>query len=80
VVLFRHNIIANERTNYVQITDSHIPANREERNRIYKCGGEIRKLKNDFIDRVFIRGRLYPALHVTRSIGDEMAKIVGVTE
>ena len=47
------------------------------------AGGEIRQMKNDYGEgrgpfRVWIRGKEYPGLAMSRSIGDQHAKSVGV--
>ena len=55
----------------------------EETSRILMAGGEIRQMKNDYGEgrgpfRVWIRGKEYPGLAMSRSIGDQHAKSVGV--
>ena len=34
--------------------------------------------KGEFIDRVFVRGRTFPAIEVTRCLGNQVAKQIGV--
>lgn len=50
----------------------------KERFRIFSSKGEIRQ-NNDFYHRVYMRGRLYPGMKTTRSIGDLLAHQIGVT-
>lgn len=56
----------------VLMTEDHVAANVNERKRIYNSYGEIRK-SADLTQRVYARGRNYPGLHLTRSIGDLIA-------
>ena len=48
---------------------AHKPDVNEEKFRIYNEKGEIRET-SDGVSRVFLRGRMYPGLKVSRSIGD----------
>ena len=55
----------------------------EERNRIIRSGGLVEKLKNSIGEgagplRVFKPGKDYPGLAMSRSIGDAIAKTLGV--
>ena len=50
----------------------------EEIKRIYESGGEIRELAGEDKARIFVKGKYYPALISTRSIGDEIASQIGV--
>ena len=55
----------------------------EEISRILMAGGVVAKLKNDFGEevgpyRVWVKGKDYPGLAMSRSIGDLFAKSVGV--
>jgi len=50
----------------------------EEIKRIYESGGEIRELAGEDKARIFVKGKYYPALITTRSIGDEIASQIGV--
>jgi len=50
--------------------------------RIYKNRGEVRTsytLSGDSKPRVYVRGRTYPGLSMTRSLGDLLAHHIGVT-
>ena len=57
-----------------------------EKKRIYKCGGEVEKIQYPDADsddehipfRVWVKGKDYPGLAMSRSIGDIDAKKVGV--
>ena len=49
-----------------------------EKIRIYNKRGEIRESPIDGKSRVCIRARMYPALNVSRSIGDLIAHQIGV--
>jgi len=50
----------------------------EEVKRIYESGGEIRILSGEEKARIFVKGKYYPALTTTRTIGDEIASQIGV--
>ena len=55
----------------------------EEKNRIIRAGGKVDKLKNSLGEgagplRVFKPGKDYPGLAMSRSIGDAIAKTLGV--
>lgn len=63
-----------------QITTDHVPILPQEKKRIYQNGGEVRKLNNDYVEKVFVRGRIYPGLSVSRSIGDEVGAFIGVID
>jgi len=63
-----------------QLTTDHVPILPIEKKRIYQNGGEVRKLNNDYYEKVFVRGRIYPGLGVSRSIGDEVGALIGVID
>lgn len=63
-----------------QLTTDHVPTLPQEKKRIYQNGGEVRKLNNDYVEKVFVRGRIYPGLSVSRSIGDEVGAFIGVID
>ena len=69
-----NNIIKNNCAN-IQAHHANV---RNERFRIFGNNGEIRETF-DGIHRVFLRGRIYPGLKTTRSIGDLLAHQIGVT-
>ena len=60
----------------------HTANNHRELMRIYKNRGEVRTgatLSGDKKPRVYVRGRTFPGLSVTRSLGDLLAHHIGVT-
>jgi serine/threonine protein phosphatase PrpC len=60
----------------------HTPQNEKELNRIYSNKGEVKtslSLSGDKKPRVYVRGRMYPGLSTTRSLGDLLAHQIGVT-
>eukprot|EP00397_Hematodinium_sp_SG-2012_P003649 GEMP01003657.1.p1 GENE.GEMP01003657.1~~GEMP01003657.1.p1 ORF type:complete len:371 (+),score=54.69 GEMP01003657.1:137-1249(+) len=61
------------------ISDDHKPSNENEKRRIRNAGGQVRKLQGDVNYRVFLKGKLYPGLAMSRSIGDLMGNSAGVT-
>ena len=66
-----------------QLSIDYKPNLLEERNRILKAGGEIEQMKDFFGKgigpyRVWMKGRDYPGLAMSRSIGDLKAKEIGV--
>lgn len=50
-----------------------------ERRRIQASGGQVRRLEGDIPHRVFVSGKMYPGLAMTRSIGDTIGVEAGVT-
>ena len=59
----------NSRENIIQNNPLHKPSIDAERFRIYNNRGEIRET-DDGVQRVFLRGRMYPGIKLSRSIGD----------
>jgi hypothetical protein len=60
----------------------HTPENPSELHRIYQNKGEVKSglaLSGDKKPRVYVRGRMYPGLSTTRSLGDLLAHQIGVT-
>jgi len=60
----------------------HSPLNHTELKRIYCNKGEVKTgltLSGDKKPRVYVRGRMYPGLSTTRSLGDLLAHQIGVT-
>lgn len=60
------------------LTTDHVPAIPEEKKRIYENGGEVRRLNNSNEDKIFVRGRVFPCLLTSRSMGDDIGKLIGV--
>lgn len=50
----------------------------DEIRRIYEKGGEIRNLEGECNSRIFLKGKYYPGLLCTRSLGDLVGRDVGV--
>ena len=46
--------------------------------RIYEHGGEIRKLLGETRSRIFVKGKYFPGLINTRSLGDQIGKGIGI--
>ena len=57
----------------------HKPDLQNEKIRIYNKRGEIRESPLDGKSRIYIRGRMYPALSISRSLGDLISHQIGVT-
>jgi len=61
------------------LTEDHKPQNEEERKRIQAAGGQIRRLEGDIPHRIFLNGKMYPGLAMSRSIGDTVGASAGVS-
>lgn len=61
------------------LTTDHKPTCEGERRRITAAGGQVRRLEGDIPHRVFLNGKMYPGLAMTRSIGDTVGTTAGVT-
>lgn len=60
----------------------HTPADDNEMARIYQNRGEVKTgltLSGDKKPRIYVRGRTYPGLSTSRSLGDLLAHHIGVT-
>jgi len=64
--------------NPVALTQDHRLSVKGEFDRIQSCGGEMRKLVNDSVYRLFLRDGDVPGLVLTRAIGDRIGHAVGV--
>lgn len=62
----------------IVLTVDHKPELSEEKSRIIASGGEIRKLPGHNPARVYLKGREYPGLSMTRAIGDLVSQSIGV--
>lgn len=60
------------------LTKPHLPKREDEKKRIYENGGEVRCGVLDQVERIYVRGRVYPGLRVSRSFGNDYASIIGV--
>mmetsp|Transcript_106859 Transcript_106859/g.319481 ORF Transcript_106859/g.319481 Transcript_106859/m.319481 type:complete len:350 (-) Transcript_106859:76-1125(-) len=62
-----------------ELTVDHKPTQEAERRRIQAAGGQVKRLEGDIPHRVFLNGKMYPGLAMTRSIGDTLGTTAGVT-
>lgn len=63
-------------------SEDHKPEKKEEQDRIVAAGGEVRSFKYEddwTVHRMFIKGRNYPGLCMSRSFGDDCVKEHGVS-
>ena len=61
----------------------HKPSDEEEKKRIIESGGEVHPYYDEYgiyegPDRVYIKNKTYPGLSLSRSIGDLVAKDIGI--
>lgn len=63
---------------YEDLTVDHKPDCEGERRRIQSSGGQVRRLEGDLSHRVFLNGKMYPGLAMTRSIGDTIGVNAGI--
>ena len=60
----------------------HKPDNPKEQKRILESGGEIHQHFENGVyegpNRVYVKGKLYPGLSLTRSVGDSVGKDIGI--
>merc|ERR1719258_807250 len=74
--------VGNPEAKVIFETKDHKPDDKEEQERIEKLGGEVRSFKYEddwTVHRMFIKGRNYPGLCMSRSFGDDCVKEPGVT-
>lgn len=50
----------------------------KEIRRIYENGGEMKKLQGEAKSRIFVKGKYFPGLINTRSLGDQIGKGIGI--
>jgi serine/threonine protein phosphatase PrpC len=62
----------------IELSEDHAPDRPDERRRIEKAGGVIKRLPGDVPFRVFLKGKSYPGLAMTRSIGDVCGEEAGI--
>lgn len=62
----------------IDLTADHKPNSDAEKRRIIAAGGQVKRLEGDIPYRVFLRGRLYPGLAMSRAIGDTIGTQAGV--
>jgi len=63
----------------IDLTKDHKPCDPEEKKRIEESGGQVKRLEGDIPYRIFLKGKLFPGLAMSRSIGDLKAVQCGVT-
>ncbi|EER19292.1 PP2C, putative [Perkinsus marinus ATCC 50983] len=61
------------------LSRDHKPERPDEKSRISSRGGQVRKLEGDIPYRVFLKGKLYPGLAMSRSLGDSVGASAGIT-
>lgn len=60
------------------LTIDHKPNTESEQKRIVASGGQVKRLEGDIPYRVFLKGKLYPGLAMSRAIGDTVGTQAGV--
>eukprot|EP00386_Alphamonas_edax_P009805 GDKI01032106.1.p1 GENE.GDKI01032106.1~~GDKI01032106.1.p1 ORF type:complete len:490 (+),score=124.36 GDKI01032106.1:157-1470(+) len=60
------------------LTNDHKPNLEHEKRRIHASGGQVRRLEGDIPYRVFLKGKLYPGLAMSRALGDTVGVSAGV--
>jgi serine/threonine protein phosphatase PrpC len=63
----------------MNLTEDHKPENPAEKKRIHANGGEVKHLEGDVPHRVFLKGKRYPGLAMSRSLGDLVGQSAGVS-
>jgi len=76
-VLSKFEVATGTRT-AVAVTTDHRPSTHTEKARIEALGGEVKTLNNDLYSRVFLRGKDYPGLAMSRALGDIFSEQVGI--
>ena len=72
-------VYINKKYNCIPISKDHKPEIPKEKSRIEECGGIVQKdYMNHGVYRVYIKNGKYPGLAMSRSIGDYVAKSLGV--
>ena len=75
----------NGQYNAINLTRDHKPTELDEMKRVLNCGGRIKQFtdsktgKNIGPERIWLKNSEIPGLAMTRSIGDNLAHMVGVT-
>lgn len=68
-----------KRNETVSLSKDHKPSDPIERNRIESLGGEVKRSSNSIGPlRVWIKGKEYPGIAMSRSLGDLVSKEIGV--
>lgn len=69
----------NNKHKAIDLCNDHKPNLPKEKKRILNSGGDVKLLEGDIPHRVFVRGRPFPGLAMSRSLGDFIAQMVGVS-
>ena len=75
------SLIGKDKKEFLQLTKDNKLTDAEEYNRIIQCNGEIKRnnpLNLNEPLRVFVKDKDFPGLSMSRSIGDTIAKEIGV--
>ena len=86
IVAYDEQVGQDEELNYLETAELNLiyrPEVLEERNRILMSGGIVEKMKDEYGEpmgpyRVWARGKNFPGLALSRSIGDLLGKNIGV--
>ena len=72
----------NDEYQVITLSNDQKPTNPEEQKRIEDLGGEIAccddEKENEGVKRVWVKGEKFPGIAISRTLGDEVAKTVGV--
>ena len=72
----------NDEYQVMNLSNDQKPTNPEEQKRIEDAGGEIAccddEKENEGVKRVWVKGEKFPGIAISRTLGDEVAKSVGV--
>lgn len=64
----------------IQLSNDHKPSAAHERRRIEEFGGEVKRMSNNAgPERVWVKNQKYPGIAMSRSLGDKIAKAIGVS-
>ncbi|OII78321.1 protein phosphatase 2C [Cryptosporidium andersoni] len=62
----------------IDLTNDHKPNSEQEKRRIVAAGGQVKRIEGDIPYRVFIKGKMYPGLAMSRAIGDTLGYQAGI--
>lgn len=72
-------IMIKKRNKIIPLSNDHKPSMISERNRVELLGGEVKQTENKKGPlRIWVKGKEYPGLAMSRSLGDFVAKEIGV--